>query len=50
MIPADPGWEARMNQIIGIGECYVFPDISNGISFYRLFAPRFLAKPPRAAG
>ena len=30
-----------MNQIVGISDCYVFPDISACIAFFRLFAPRF---------
>lgn len=40
LIPTDPKLEARMNQIVGISDCYVFPDISASISFFRLFAPR----------
>ena len=40
LIPTDPKREARMNQIIGISDCYVFNDISACISFFRLFAPR----------
>ena len=41
MTPTDPRQEARMNQIVGISDCYVFPDISACIAFFRLFAPRF---------
>jgi len=41
LIPTDPRAEARMNQIIGISDSYVFPDISGCISFYRVFAARF---------
>jgi glutathione S-transferase len=41
LIPTDPRAEARMNQVIGISDSYVFPDISGCISFYRVFAPRF---------
>ena len=32
---------ARMNQLMGIADCYVFPSISAGVVFNRLVAPRF---------
>jgi len=32
---------ARMNQFMGIADCYVFPSISAGVVFNRLIAPRF---------
>ncbi|HXP77312.1 MAG TPA: glutathione S-transferase family protein [Stellaceae bacterium] len=38
--PTDPRQAGRMNQIIGIVDCYVFPNISVGISFQRLIAKR----------
>jgi glutathione S-transferase len=41
LTPADPRLEARMNQICGISDFYVFPDIGAGISFGRLVAPMF---------
>jgi glutathione S-transferase len=41
LTPADPKAEARMNQIIGIGDSYMMPDVSSKISFFRLMAPRF---------
>jgi glutathione S-transferase len=40
MTPADPRREARMNQICGISDAYVFPDISGGICFSRIVAPK----------
>jgi glutathione S-transferase len=33
--------EARMNQVMGITDWYVMPNISAGITFARLVAPRF---------
>ena len=38
-VPTDPRQEARMNQIVGITDWYVMPDISVGICFGRLIAP-----------
>jgi glutathione S-transferase len=38
--PADPRQAARMNQIIGIVDAYMFMDVSFGISYQRLMAPR----------
>lgn len=40
LIPADPKAEARMNQIVGIADSYIMPDISMKISFNRLIAPK----------
>jgi len=39
--PSDPRAEARMNQICGITDWYVMPDISASIVFQRAVAPRF---------
>ena len=41
LTPADPRAEARMNQLCGITDWYVLPDISSGITFGRLVAPKF---------
>jgi glutathione S-transferase len=41
LTPTDARSEARMNQLIGITDWYVMPDISAGITFGRLVAPRF---------
>jgi glutathione S-transferase len=41
LTPADPRAEARMNQVIGIVDCYVMHDISSPIVFQRLIAPQF---------
>src|SRR5262249_59613545 len=38
--PRDPQQVARMNQIIGIVDAYMFMDVSFGISYQRLMAPR----------
>jgi glutathione S-transferase len=41
LTPADPKAEARMNQLCGITDWYVMPDISAGISFDRVVKPKF---------
>jgi glutathione S-transferase len=41
LTPTDPRAEARMNQFCGVTDWYVMPDISSGIAFQRLVAPRF---------
>lgn len=41
LVPDDPRAEARMNQVIGIVDSYVVPQISAPISFQRVVAPRF---------
>jgi len=41
LTPKDAKAEARMNQVIGITDCYVMPDISSPIVFQRLIAPQF---------
>ena len=38
--PTDPRQAARMNQIIGIVDAYMFMDVSFGISYQRLMAPK----------
>jgi glutathione S-transferase len=48
LVPADPRHEARMNQVIGITDCYVFPDISAAIVFQRLIAPLIGRAPDEA--
>ena len=40
-LPADPRAEARANQIAGIADWYVMPDITGPIVFQRLVAPQF---------
>ena len=39
--PGDPREAARMNQVMGINDAYVFPQIGRPIGFPRLYAPRF---------
>jgi len=46
--PTDPRQAARMNQIIGIVDAYMFPNISAGISFQRLIAKRVGMTPDEA--
>ena len=46
--PRDPREAARMNQIMGIVDWYVFPDISVGISYQRLLAKRHGRVPDEA--
>jgi glutathione S-transferase len=41
LTPADPRAAARMNQVMGIVDCYVSKSISAGISWNRLVAPVF---------
>jgi glutathione S-transferase len=41
LTPADPKAEARMNQLCGITDWYVLPNISSGITFQRVVAPQF---------
>src|SRR5262249_165487 len=43
--PAEPRRAARMNQIIGIIDWYVFPNVSSPITFERLVAPRLFGRP-----
>jgi glutathione S-transferase len=39
--PEDPRAEGRMNQLIGIGDWYLMPQVSMTITFNRVVAPRF---------
>ena len=41
LVPADPLAELRMNQLVGICDWYVIRDVSSGITFPRLIAPKF---------
>jgi glutathione S-transferase len=41
LVPADPKAQARMNQVMGIVDCYVMPSLSIGIGFNRIIAPAF---------
>jgi glutathione S-transferase len=43
--PTEPRRAARMNQIIGIVDWYVFPMVSAAITFERLVAPRLFGRP-----
>jgi glutathione S-transferase len=43
--PSEPRALARMNQIIGIIDCYLFKAWSGDIAFERLVAPRFFGRP-----
>jgi glutathione S-transferase len=48
MQPTDPRHAARMNQIIGIVDAYMFADISFGISYQRVMAARHGKAPDEA--
>ena len=39
--PTDPRAAARMNQVMGITDWYVMPQVSRPITFNRVVAPRF---------
>lgn len=41
LVPTDPRAELRMNQLIGICDWYVIREVSSGITFPRLIAPKF---------
>lgn len=41
LTPTDPRAEARMNQLMGISDWYLFPNVSAAIVFGRLIAPKF---------
>lgn len=47
--PRDPRAAARMNQIVGIVDWYVFPSISVGITAERLMSQVFWKRPPDEA-
>jgi len=40
LTPADAQAAARMNQLMGIADWYVFPSVSSGVTFNRVVAPR----------
>jgi glutathione S-transferase len=41
LTPTDPRAAARMNQVIGIVDWYLFPTAGRGIAFNRVVAPKF---------
>ena len=41
LTPDDPKAQARMNQAMGVVDCYVMPSISAGIAFNRVVKPMF---------
>jgi glutathione S-transferase len=41
LTPSDPRAAARMNQVMGVTDWYVFPSLSIGIAFNRVIAPMF---------
>jgi len=45
LTPGNPAGRARMNQIIGIIECYFFPKAAAPIAFNRIIGPRLLGLP-----
>jgi glutathione S-transferase len=47
--PADPRAAARMDQIIGINDWYLFPDLGVGVVFQRIVGPILLGLEPDEA-
>ena len=45
LTPADPKARARMNQVVGIIESYLFPKAAAPIGFQRIIGPRLLGIP-----
>jgi glutathione S-transferase len=45
LTPRDPKERARMNQAIGVLECYYFPKAAAPIGFHRIIGPRLLGLP-----
>ena len=45
LTPGNPAARARMNQVIGIIECYYFPKAAAPIGFNRIIGPRLLGIP-----
>ncbi|WP_341632885.1 glutathione S-transferase family protein [Sphingomonas agri] len=45
LMPGNPKARARVNQVIGIIECYFFPKASAPIAFNRIIGPRLLGLP-----
>lgn len=43
--PANAHEAARMNQMLGLIDCYLFPSWSGAIAFERLVAPNFFGRP-----
>ncbi|MGH8258652.1 MAG: glutathione S-transferase family protein [Steroidobacteraceae bacterium] len=43
--PSDPRLAARMNQIIGINDWYLFPQVARAIVFHRFIGPKLLGMP-----
>jgi glutathione S-transferase len=45
LTPGNPPARARMNQVIGVIECYFFPKVAAPIAFNRIIGPRLLGLP-----
>ena len=45
LVPANPRQRTRMNQVIGIIECYLFPKAAAPIAFNRIIGPKLLGLP-----
>ncbi len=46
LTPAEPQAAARMDQLIGINDCYLFPNCANVIVFQRVVGPALLGTTP----
>lgn len=49
LVPSPPRKRARMNQLIGVTECYLFPKVTSPIGFNRIIGPRLLGIAPDEA-
>jgi glutathione S-transferase len=47
--PVTPEALGRMSQIIGINDCYLFPQVARIIVFHRIMAPHFIGATPDEA-
>ena len=45
LTPADPRAAARMDQLVGISDWYMFADVTRTIGFERIIRPNFLGQP-----
>src|ERR687886_1145899 len=45
LTPADPRAAARMDQLMGISDWYMFADVTRTIGFQRIVRPKFLGQP-----
>jgi len=49
LTPADPRTAARMDQVMNVNDCYLFPGCGNVIVFHRVVGPQLLGLAPDEA-